>query len=57
MGVIEVRNGHIVQSQLVDLDLKEYDVIPAYPNKEKYSRAEIKRNTRKALDRYYETNR
>ena len=46
-----------MQGQLVDLDLKEYDVIPAYPNKAKYSRAEIKRNTRKALDKYYETDR
>ena len=41
----------------MDLDLKEYDVIPVYPNKKKYSRAKTKRNTRKALDKYYETDR
>lgn len=56
MGVLEMRNGRIVQSEIVQLDLKmeEYDSIPLEPDNRKYNRAKVKKETQKAIDRYYE---
>lgn len=49
-------NGKVVQVQNIKIDFKmeEYDVIPLEPDDRKYNRAKIKRETQKALEKYYE---
>lgn len=59
LGILEIHNGEVVQSQVLDLDfsMSEYDVIPVEPDNQEYNRARVKRQTRKALEKYYETDR
>lgn len=59
LGILEMHNGRVVQSQVLDLDLdmQEYDVIPLQPDNRKYNRAKVKRETERAIGRYYETDR
>ena len=54
-----MQNGRVVQAQVLDLDfnMDEYDVIPLQPDDRVYNRARVKRETRKALEEYYETDR
>ncbi len=54
IGIIEIQNGRVLQTDLVDLDFKEFDVIPVYPDNRKYNRAKIKKETQKAIYKYYE---
>ena len=37
--------------------MKEYDVIPLQTDNREYNRAKVKRETEKAIEGYYETNR
>jgi hypothetical protein len=37
--------------------MQEYDVIPLEPDNRRYNRARAKRETERAIDRYYETDR
>jgi hypothetical protein len=55
LGILEMSNGRIVQSQTAKLDFKleEYDTIPVYPDDRKYNRARVKRESQKAIDKYY----
>ena len=56
LGILEMSNGKVVQVQNIKIDFKmeEYDVIPLEPDDRKYNRAKIKRETQKALEKYYE---
>ena len=56
LGILEMHNGKIIQSEIVQLDLKmeEYDSIPLEPDNRKYNRAKVKKETQKAIDTYYE---
>ena len=59
LGILEMENGRVVQSQVLDLDfdMQEYDVIPLQPDDRKYNRARVKRETEKAIEGYYEADR
>ena len=57
LGILEMQDGRVVQAQVLDFDMEEYDVIPLQPDDRVYNRAQIKRETRKALEEYYETDR
>lgn len=56
MGALEMRNGRVAQTETFTLDfnLEEYDTIPLEPDNRKYNRAKVKKETQKAIDRYYE---
>ena len=54
LGILEMNNGRFVQAQVLDFDMKEYDVIPLEPDDRVYNRARVKRETRKALEDYWE---
>ena len=54
LGVLEIENGRIVNNDIINFDMSDYDVIPVYPDNSEYNRAKIKRETRIALNRYYE---
>lgn len=58
MGVLEMKNGKVVQNEILTLDFKmqEYDVIPLEPDDRKYNRAKVKRETQKAVERYLQEN-
>ena len=57
LGILEMQNGRVVQAQVLDLDfnMDEYDVIPLQPDDRVYNRARVKRETRKALEDYWES--
>lgn len=59
LGILEMHNGRVIQSQVLDLDLdmQEYDVIPVYPDDRKYNRAKVKKETERIIERYYEADR
>lgn len=57
LGILEMNNGRVVQTQVIDFDMQEYDVIPLETDDKVYNRARVKRETRKALEEYYETDR
>ena len=57
LGILEMQDGRVIQAQVLDFDMEEYDVIPLQPDDRVYNRARVKRETRKALEEYYETNR
>lgn len=52
-----MNNGRVVQAQIIDFDMKEYDVIPLEPDNRKYNRAKVKRETERMIESYYETDR
>lgn len=54
IGIIEIQNGRVLQTDLVDLDFKEFDVIPVYPDNRKYNRAKVKKETNKMIKKYQE---
>lgn len=54
LGALELQNGRIVNNDVIKFDMSDYDVIPVYPNNSEYNRAKLKRETRIALNRYYE---
>ena len=56
MGVLEMCNGKIISTETIKIDFKmeEYDVIPLEVDNREYNRAKVKRETRKALEQYYE---
>lgn len=54
LGVIEIKNGKVLQSQVLDFNMEKYYVIPLQPDDRIYNRAKVKRETRKALEQYYE---
>lgn len=57
LGVLELQNGKVQQAQIIKFDMQEYDVIPLEADDKMYNRARVKRETRKALEEYYETDR
>ena len=59
MGVLEMRNGHVVQQQVVELDftMDDYYSIPLEPDDRVYNRARVKEETRRKIERYYEGER
>lgn len=57
LGILEMNNGRVVQAQVLDFNMQEYDVIPLQPDDRVYNRAKVKRETEKAIEGYYETNR
>jgi len=59
LGILEMHNGRVIQSQVLDLDfnMQEYDVIPVYPDDRKYNRAKVKKETERIIERYYGTDR
>lgn len=59
MGVLELENGKVVDAQVIEFeDTEELISIPLEPiDKSKYDRAKVKRQTQKAIEDYYETNR
>ena len=57
LGILEMKNGRVVQAQVLDFNMQEYDVIPLQPDDRVYNRARVKKETRKALEEYYETDR
>ena len=57
LGILEMQDGRVIQAQVLDFDMEEYDVIPLQPDDRVYNRARVKRETRKALEEYYETDR
>lgn len=54
LGIIEIRNGQIQQSEVLELDFKmeEYDTIPLEVDDRKYNRARAKRETQILIDEY-----
>ena len=52
-----MNNGRVLQAQIIDFDMKEYDVIPLEPDDRKYNRAKVKEETKRIIERYYETDR
>lgn len=56
MGVLEMRNGKVVESQTIDLNFKmdEYDTLPLELDDRKYNRARVKRETQRKISKYYE---
>lgn len=57
LGILEMNNGRVLQAQIIDFDMKEYDVIPLEPDDRKYNRAKVKEETKRIIERYYETDR
>jgi len=54
LGVLELNNGKVVQAQVIDFDMRDYDTIPLLPDDREYNRARVKRETMRAIDDYYE---
>lgn len=54
LGILEMQNGRVLQAQVLDFDMQEYDVISLQPDDRVYNRAKVKKETRKALEDYYE---
>ena len=56
MGVLEMRNGHVVQHDVIELDftMDDYYSIPLEPDDRIYNRARVKEETRRKIERYYE---
>lgn len=54
-----MRNGHVVQHQVVELDftMDDYYSIPLEPDDRVYNRARVKEETRRKIERYYEGER
>lgn len=57
LGVIEIKNGKVLQSQVLDFNIEEYYVIPLQPDDRVYNRARVKEETRRKIERYYEGER
>lgn len=52
-GVIEIRNGQVIQQDLIDFDIKEdYLSIPLVKDNEKYNRAKVKREMQNYIQEY-----
>lgn len=59
LGILEMHNGRVIQAETIklDFDMQDYDVIPLEPDDREYNRARVKRETKKAIDTYYEEER
>lgn len=72
LSVIELNTQGVIQHDAIEFDMTDYITIPVYNDNERYnrkkairekkmqeqrSRAQIKRETRKALEEYYKANR
>ena len=54
INIAAIRNGQIIKAESIKFNMTEYDVIPLVPDDRKYSRARRRRETKKALDTYFE---
>ena len=54
LGVIEIKKGKILQSQVLDFNMEEYYVILLQPDDRIYNRAKIKQETQNAIDKYFQ---
>lgn len=54
INIAAIRNGQIIKAESIKFNMTEYDVIPLVPDDREYSRARRRRETKKALDAYYE---